>query len=226
MVTVDINSIKTEEIKTIGVEYIAYKIAQELGLPNLLASSGLNNKQVSIAIANIIARVTFPNSELQTFKYLVNKSALDELLEVDFSKLQLQQLYKASDRILAAKDEIEHGLYQREKFLYDLEDSIILYDITNTYFEDSSRQHDLAHKDRSIDKKDDVPLTSLGLVLDGQGFPKRSKILAGNVSEPGTLQEMLSILENEKFNCNNGCWNCYSFQYSLFKVKKNEIYCS
>lgn len=197
MVTVDINSIKTEEVKSIGIEYIAFQVVQELGLPNLLESSGLNKKQVSIALANIIARVAFPSSELKTFKYLVNKSALDELLGVDFSKLQLHQLYKASDRILAAKEEIENSLYQREKYLYDLEDSIILYDITNTYFEGSAKQHELAHKGRSKEKRNDVPLISLGLVLDGQGFPKRSKILAGNVSEPSTLQEMLSILENE-----------------------------
>ena len=99
MITVDINSIKTEEIKSIGIEYIAFKVAQQRGLSNLLESSRINNKQVSIALANIIARVAFPNSELQIFKYLVSKSASNELLGVDFSKLQLHQLYKVSDRI-------------------------------------------------------------------------------------------------------------------------------
>ena len=78
-----------------------------------------------------------------------------------------------------------------------LEDSIILYDITNTYFECSAKLYELANKDRSKEKINDVPLMSLGLVLDGQWFPKHSKILTGNISEHSTLQQMLSILENE-----------------------------
>ena len=54
--------------------------------------------------------------------------------------------------------------------------------------------------------KNDCPLVTLGLVLDMHGFPKRSQIFEGNVSEPGTLETMIRGLSQ-----NSSCQN------SLFK---------
>jgi len=38
-------------------------------------------------------------------------------------------------------------------------------------------------------------LVTLGLVLDGSGFPRKSQIFPGNASEPQSLQTMLEGLE-------------------------------
>ncbi len=56
-----------------------------------------------------------------------------------------------------------------------------------------------AKRGRSKEKRTDCPLVTLGLVLDGSGFPRNSKIFPGNVSEAGTLETMLSDL-----NCRKG----------------------
>ena len=37
-------------------------------------------------------------------------------------------------------------------------------------------------------------MVTLGLVLDADGFPKRSDVFDGNVSEPGTLEGMINAL--------------------------------
>ena len=49
-------------------------------------------------------------------------------------------------------------------------------------------------KEASKEKRSDCPLVTLGLVLDGSGFPRKSQMFAGNASEPQTLQTMLQAL--------------------------------
>ena len=52
----------------------------------------------------------------------------------------------------------------------------------------------LAHFGRSKEKRNDAKLVSLALMTNGQGFIRRSKIYRGNISEPGTLREVISEL--------------------------------
>src|SRR5450756_399992 len=69
-----------------------------------------------------------------------------------------------------------------------------LYDLTNTFFEGSGKYNSKAHFGHSKEKRTDCPLVTLGLVLDADGFPKRSDIFDGNVSEAGTLEGMITAL--------------------------------
>ena len=99
-----------------------------------------------------------------------------------------------ADRLYSKKDALEEWLYQREQTLFSLPESIILYDLTNTFFEGTGKFNDKAKYGRSKEKRSDAPLVTLGLVLDGDGFVKKSKILPGNISEPGTLSDILEKL--------------------------------
>lgn len=193
--TVDINSAIDSDVRHIGNEHLIYETTCKLGLPNILNSLGFNKKQINIALASIISRLIIPGSELNTHRYLTQDSALDEIMNTEFSNLDLNQLYRISDQLLKHKDEIESNLYLREKELFSLQEAITLFDITNTYFEGHPK-HTSVHKGRSKEKRSDCELISLGLLLDGSGFPKKSKILAGNISEPSTLKEMLNNLDS------------------------------
>lgn len=193
---VDVNSIRENEVRYIGPEYLSYMGALQLGLPELLIKVGLNNKQANLALASIISRLIVPGSERKAHRYLTRESALDEIIGTEFSTLELQQLYFASDWLLNHKDELEQALYTREKELFNLEEVITLFDITNTYFEGHPNHSGVA-PGRSKEKRSDCGLISLGLLLDGSGFPKKSQILPGNISEPSTLQEMLSTLDSK-----------------------------
>ncbi|MGH8556163.1 MAG: hypothetical protein ACRESZ_01620, partial [Methylococcales bacterium] len=70
----------------------------------------------------------------------------------------------------------------REQDLFNLSPSIVLYDLTNTYFEGSCQRNSKAHYGRSKEKRTDCPLVTLGLVLDGDGFPVASEVFAGNAA--------------------------------------------
>jgi transposase len=75
-----------------------------------------------------------------------------------------------------------------------LDETITLYDLTNTFFEGTAKANAKANRGHSKEKRSDCPLVTLALVLDGQGFPKRSETFEGNVSEPKTLAAMLARL--------------------------------
>jgi len=95
------------------------------------------------------------------------------------------------------KDAIEGHLRQSEGRLFSLKETIILYDLTNTFFEGSGASNPKARYGKSKEKRSDCPLVTLGLVLDMNGFPKHSRIFAGNISEPTTLETMIRGLAVE-----------------------------
>lgn len=196
--TVDINSIDHQHIRKIGAEYVGFHASQQLNLDKILFNLGFNQKQIHMALGSIIGRLVHPGSELKTHRYLMEQSALDELLETDFSNLSLKNFYKIADLLFKHKTKIEEALYRREKDLFNLEEVITLFDITNTYFEGRCLSNSKARYGRSKEKRNDCPLVSLGMVLDASGFPKKSEIFPGNVSEPKTLQKMLDMLGDNK----------------------------
>jgi len=110
---------------------------------------------------------------------------------VDFSQLSLDRVYRVSDWLMRHKDALEWHLRQSEGRLFGLEETIILYDLTNTFFEGSGIYNPKARYARSKEKRSDCPLVTLGLVLDMNGFPKNSQVFEGNISEPKTLQTMI-----------------------------------
>jgi len=112
--------------------------------------------------------------------------------------MPLEQLYRASDKLWEHKSALEKHLYQQERDLFGFEETITLYDLTNTFFEGTASSNPKATFGRSKEKRSDCPIVTLGLVLDGSGFPRKSKIFAGNVSEGSTLETMLSGLDASK----------------------------
>lgn len=195
---VDLNSIEYQNVRQIGAEHVGLEIAKELQLDRVLAELKFNRKQINAAMGSIIGRLTFPGSERSTHKYLQHNSALDELLETDFGKLSLNQLYQISDKLEKNKSVIEKQLFEREKNLFQFSEVITLYDLTNTYFEGQAKSVTKAAFGRSKEKRSDCPLVTLALVLDATGFPKKSEVFEGNISEAKTLEKMISSLEGEK----------------------------
>ena len=105
------------------------------------------------------------------------------------------QLYRASDALMKHRETIESHLFGRAMGLFDLEPTITLYDLTNTFYEGEAADQPKAQRGHSKEKRSDCPLLTLGLVLDGGGFVQRSRVFAGNVKEDRTLAGMLEALD-------------------------------
>ncbi len=195
--TVDLASLRTGECRTLGGEAVALKAFHDLGFPKIFADLRLNQSQVHQAALLIIGRLLHPASERQTAVWAKEISALGELLGADFRHLSNNALYRLADLLVARRDEIETRLAQQARSLFSLGEKIILYDLTNTYLTGRAHESSLGKRGHSKQKRNDRPLLTLALVLDGDGFPKASRVFPGNVSEPGTLMEMLHLLRQE-----------------------------
>jgi hypothetical protein len=109
-------------------------------------------------------------------------------------RITKDRLYDISRRLYAIKDSLETYLSHRTNELFDIEDKIILYDLTNTYFEGEKRGSRLARFGRSKEKRSDAKLVVLALVINPFGFIKYSSILQGNISDPATLEATIRNL--------------------------------
>lgn len=192
---VDVHSLEFVRPRSVGVEHVGLAALSWLGLSKILESIGLNGIQRAVALGSIIARMAAPGSELSTWRWLREKSALGELMDVDFEGVPLMRLYRVSDILVRHRDDIEKALFARINDLFSLPTTVTLYDLTNTYFEGEMAGNAKAARGHSKEKRSDCPLVTLGLVLDGSGFVRRSRMFEGNVSEAVTLEEMLSGLD-------------------------------
>jgi transposase len=195
--SVDINHIEATQARSIGVETLALHAVIQLQLDQKLAALGFNKIDTATALGSIIGRMISPGSELQTHDWLQTRTALGELLDHDYGSTSLTRLYTISDKLLKHQSVLEAFLADQEQSLFDLNRSIVLYDLTNTYFEGQCAQNPKAQFGRSKEKRSDCPLVTLGLVLDGDGFPLGSQVFPGNASEPATLERMLDGLQGK-----------------------------
>jgi transposase len=195
--TIDMNSLGASVFRSIGGEIAGKWAFEKLGFPGLLSGLGLNKKGVDQAALLIIGRLLHPDSERETALWAQNNSALGELLSADYGHLVGNALYRVSDKLCLNCDHIEAALAEREREVYSLKERIILYDLTNAYMAGAAASSKLARYGKSKQKRDDSPLLTLALVIDEDGFPKASKVLPGNVGEPGTLKDFLQTYKRE-----------------------------
>ncbi len=191
---VDLDSLEMVRPRSVGVEHAALSAMRQCGLQDKLAELGLNRPQIAAAMGNIVGRMAHPGSELATYAWLQQRSALGELIGFDFESMELSRLYRASDALYKHRDALQDHLFAQARAIFGLGETVTLYDLTNTYFEGIAAGVNKAKRGHSKEKRSDCPLVTLAMALDASGFPRRSRVFAGNASEPATLREMLTGL--------------------------------
>jgi len=192
--TVDLRSVRSGMVRTIGAEYVGVEFYRKLGMERILAQLGLSEEQQRIAALLIVGRLVAPASERSTREWVRHRSGLSELLGSWVKGVSLSGLYRGTDTLYEDKDRIEELLRGQEKALFGLEEKIVLYDLTNTYFEGHRSGGPEVTYGKSKDKRNDCPLMTVGLVVDEWGFAKRSGFFPGNAKEPETLGQMVREL--------------------------------
>ncbi len=191
---IDLNSIRNKDVREIGAEWMSYQAIRQLQLAPFLERLGWNEDQVSLAQTHIISRAVYPASELETTRWIRENSAVCEITGFDIEQVTKDRLYSISKKLYAEKEALEQHLSIRTNELFDIQDKIILYDLTNTYFEGRKQGSKLAKFGRSKEKRTDAKLIVLGLVINPEGFIKYSSILEGNMADSKTLEGMIGKL--------------------------------
>ncbi len=195
--SVDVNSITASLGRSVSLEHIALTQLGQLVFFDVLKECGFTESQQQHAAAQVCSRLVHPDSERETARWLRETSAMDELMGADFSSISDHALHRSADQLFAKRDIIEKRLSEKSSELFSLDNSLIFYDLTNRYFESPKRGSAIAAYGNSTEKRKDCPLITLALVVDAQGFPKRSRIYEGNITEGVTLFEILEALVKE-----------------------------
>ena len=193
---VDINSLITNDAKTVGAEHVAISQMNEYGFDKILQGLDFTEDQIAYSKMLIVGRMVHPGSERDTVRWLSETSGAGELLGSGV-KLYDAALHRTAVLLWKNHASIEQELSRRAREIFSLKETVILYDLTNTYFEGSKRGSKVARHGKSKERRNDCPLITLSLVVDEEGFPKQSKVWEGNVSEPDTLKGILAGLKKE-----------------------------
>ena len=191
---INADTLQHSNVREIGAEWICHHSWEKLQLTQLLLTQGFTEEQAKLAATQVISRAVYPASELKTTRWIKENSAVCELTGYDMEKLAKDKLYQSALHLYEVKDALEKHLSKRTNELFDLEDKIILYDLTNTYFEGEKRNSQLARFGRSKEKRKDAKLVVLALVVNIEGFIKYSSILEGNIADSKTLSAMIEKL--------------------------------
>ena len=191
---VDLESIKHEEVREIGAEYIGYQTLNKLQLNTLLETLGWDEEKIQLTYTQIISRAVYPFSEHKTTRWIQENSAVCELSGYPLEKITKDKLYKNALDLYEIKDELEQHFSKKTNELFDIQDKIILFDLTNTYFEGRKDKSEIARFGRSKEKRSDAKLIVLAMVVNPEGFPKYTKILEGNTTDSASLPNMIDKL--------------------------------
>jgi transposase len=195
--TVDMGSMKNSDAREIGAEWLCKQAFDQLGINDFLIGQGWEESESCLAATHVISRAVYPASELKTARYIKENSAICELTGVDREKINKDRLYAVLHKLYAIKDQLEQHLSTQINDLFDLEDKIILYDLTNTYFEGRIKGSKLARFGRSKEMRKDARLVVLALVVNREGFLKYSNIFRGNMSDSETLSLIIDKLTRQ-----------------------------
>ena len=196
---VNLNSLMHSQARSLGSEHIILDTIYQLQLPSLLKFLSFSDSQIAYALMLLVARMVSPGSERHSVDFIKNRSSLPELLNIDIPVYD-NALHRTAVQLLENKETIEQTLSNKTRNIFDINDTIFLYDLTNTYFEGRKPNSKIVGFNRSKDKRNDRPLITLALVVDQMGFPKQSRILSGACVETETIPNLLDQLQDDRMN--------------------------
>ncbi len=193
--TVDLSSIKHETPRTAGGERICLHALEQLEFINCLGALKVSEKDAALCAALVIGRMLHPSSERETLRWMLEDSAILEILGLhDQRPPSLDKLYRLNDVLWKHRVALQRALFERERGLFSIPATVVFYDLTNVRYHGRANG-ELMCFGRSKQKRNDCPLVSLALALDGHGFPMHCEILSGHVVESDTFRKNLNKLE-------------------------------
>ena len=169
MIKVDPSRVTTERHREGGPVHVGYQFWQRLELDRILQDCKLSPAVRRLACVMTLNRLIAPASE-HAMPDWIRRTALADILDADFDGLEEDPLYQVLDKLHPHRAAIQTALVARERSLFDLDQTVYLYDLTSTYFEGVGARNDKAKRGYSRDHRPDCKQLVVGLVLNRDGF--------------------------------------------------------
>ena len=196
-VCVKLKTLQPEMSRSVGAEHVCSQTLERLGLKRFLMRQGWPEDKARLAMLQIAARAIFTCSEYKTVRYLRENSALCEIYGMDAFKITKDTLYEGAASLYKLHREIEDYLHRRVCDMFNIEDKILLFDLTNTYFEGRMERSEICQFGRCKSKRYDCKIVGLGAVVNTDGLLCRTQIFEGNRQDVTTLKEVIGSLEDK-----------------------------
>ena len=194
---VDVNTIKHTDAREVGAEWVCLQVIRELEIDRFLQREGWSEKQIDTTLAHLIIRTIYSPSELKSMRIMDENSAVCELISGNQEwRPGFQSIYKVAPSLYELKEKLENHLCQKTDDLFNITNRIVLFDLTNFYFEGRKDNSKKARFGRSKEKRSDCRLLVLALCINKEGFIRYSSILAGNTADPDSLPDMVETLNS------------------------------
>ncbi|MGH8702478.1 MAG: IS1634 family transposase [Burkholderiales bacterium] len=198
-VPVRLKGIRIERSRRFGDVYLGLALWRGTGLSQLcegLLSCGKERVPwEKMAAVLVTARLCEPSSELHIAEDWYRRTALADLLQLDDAQVNKDRLYRALDELLVHKGALEAHLARRCGELFAVENEVLLYDVTSTFFEGQAEANPLAQRGYSRDHRPDCKQVCIALVVSFDGFPLGYEVFPGNMNDSRTLQTIVATME-------------------------------
>ena len=198
-VPVRLKGIRIERSRQFGAVYLALALWRGTGLSRLCEELLPAGKErvawEKMAAVLVAARLCEPSSELHIAEDWYRRTALADLLQLDDAQVNKDRLYRALDELLVHKAALEAHLSRRCGELFAIDNEVLLYDVTSTYFEGQAEANPLAQRGYSRDHRPDCKQVCIALVVSCDGFPLGYQVFPGNTHDSRTLQTIIATME-------------------------------
>jgi len=199
-IQVKLSGLQLRRPRTFGACWLGCELWQQLGLDEFWqqrlpeAREAVSwEKVLQLQVVNCLLD---PGSDFRLHRQWYVDTAMDELLETDFSVAAKDRLYRCLDRVLPYKQELFVWLKQKWADLFHSDFEVLLYDLTSTYFEGEMEQNPKAKRGYSRDKRPDCLQLVIALVVTTDGLPLAYEVMKGNTSDRTTLPGFLKQIED------------------------------
>jgi len=145
--------------------------------------------------AMVVNRALSPSSKLAIEQW----AAEEVFLGGEESPLQVQHFYRAMDFLIEHAEALQKEVFWSTASLLNLTVDLIFFDTTNTYFEiEEPGPSELKAYGKSKEKRDDLPLVTVGLAVTREGIPVRCWVLPGNQHDSQSVAQVQQDLNNWK----------------------------
>jgi transposase len=194
LIRIHVDGVRTEMHRQAGAVHVGLEFWRRLELDRILTEVKISGRACKLTCAMVMNRLITPKSELAMPGW-IRETALEDILGEDYSGLSEDSLYRNLDRLYPNRAKIETALSEVERNLFNLDQTVYLYDLTSTYFEGEAKVNAKAKLGYSRDKRPDCPQVVVGLVVNRDGFPRAHEVFEGNIQDRKSLGRMLDLLD-------------------------------
>ena len=198
---VDVRGTRVERVREFGAVYLALALWRRLGLQTLLRELVAAGREEvpweTVACVLTIARFCGQPSELGVAERWFQRTALDELLGVNWTQINDDRLYRGLDALHGHKEKLTAHLLARYQSWFGVRFEFLLYDVTSTFFEGQAADNAHAARGYSRDSRPDCPQVCIGLVVSPEGLPLAYEVFKGNRTDVTTVPEIVTAMEGK-----------------------------